>query len=492
MDAIHDNLNETCKPFSRLKLKPKYSLHVQPVLDTSLSTKSILGKIGFGMKPSQSTRHVPLSTRLSHSNKLITTLSKKSVFPKTQYKSAISGLDLPQSGISVVTALPTLPNWAKSELSSFEEVFFVSSNEKPSIDPSSSEVEGEMKIMLGDDLYYRYEILSFLGKGTFGQVVKVLDHKEKKELAMKIVKSKPRYSEQAQTEIEILKFLKEKHADVKAHIVTFESSFIFRKHFCISFELLHICLYNHIKNNNFRGLAFPNIKKIAYQTLKGLAFLAGHDLIHCDLKPENILLVSEKSHSVKMIDFGSSCFSSRQSFTYIQSRFYRAPEIVLGMKYSPAIDIWSFGCILVELFTGIPIFPCESEKDLVSAVAEVIGEPLYDFIYTGTRSGLYFNADGTLKPFKNSKGRRRYPNTRPLRSILKGADEEFVELVSRCLKWDPKDRITAEDALKYGWIAEVMTSPKVFTRYCKISVEDIIRHNPKLKKIMNHQIKHAS
>ena len=486
---IKDPLNETCKHFSKLRLKPKYSLNIQPALDSSLSTKSILGKIGFPLKSTYSTKHMPLSTRLSQSSKMISSLCKKPLLPKTYYKSAISGLELPLPGSTVVSSLPLLPEWAKHEILSYNEVFFISQNEKPSIDPGSTEIEGEIKIGIGDDLDYRFEVLGFLGKGTFGHVLKVFDHKDKRELAIKVVKNKPRYNEQAQIEIEILKFLREKHGDAKAHLVTFEMEFVFRKHHCICFELLHICLYNHLKNHNFRGLSYPNIKKIAYQTLKGLSFLTSHEIIHCDLKPENILLASEKSNSIKMIDFGSSCFASRQSYTYIQSRFYRSPEIVLGMKYSVAIDIWSFGCILVELYTGIPIFPCESEKELISCIVEVIGEPSFDFIYSGTRSGIYFNADGNLKPYKNSKGRRRFPNTRPLRSILKGADEEFVDLVSRCLRWDPKDRITADEALKLPWVAEVMSTPKVFTRYCKISVEDIIKHNPKLKKIMNHHVK---
>ena len=159
------------------------------------------------------------------------------------------------------------------------------------------------------------------------------------------------------------------------------------------------------------------------------------------------------------------------------------------MRYTPSIDMWSFGCILVELYTGIPIFPAESEKELISCITEVLGEPDAPFLLIGSRSWIYFLSDGHLKAYKNCKGRKIVPGGRSLKSILKGADEEYVELVSRCLKWNPEERISPEEALKFEWILEAMAAPKVYTRYCKISVEDIIKHTPNLKNLMNHRIR---
>jgi dual specificity tyrosine-phosphorylation-regulated kinase 2/3/4 len=75
-------------------------------------------------------------------------------------------------------------------------------------------------------------------------------------------------------------------------------------------------------------------------------------IVHCDLKPENILLKSANKSAIKVIDFGSSCFEHERIYTYIQSRFYRSPEVILGIPYDMAIDMWSFGCILAELYTG--------------------------------------------------------------------------------------------------------------------------------------------
>lgn len=138
---------------------------------------------------------------------------------------------------------------------------------------------------------------------------------------------------------------------------------VFRKHLLIAFECLSINLYEFIKNNNFQGVTQSLIRRFAIQILQALKFQRDHGIVHCDLKPENILLKQENKSGIKIIDYGSSCFLGQRIYTYIQSRFYRAPEIILGIPYTMAIDMWSFGCIVAELYTGYPIFPGENEVD---------------------------------------------------------------------------------------------------------------------------------
>ena len=93
------------------------------------------------------------------------------------------------------------------------------------------------------------------------------------------------------------------------------------------------------------------------------------------MKPENILFQKKNSSLIKLIDFGSSCFSDEKIYTYIQSRFYRAPETMLAIEYTTAIDMWSFGCILAELYTGFPMFPGESEPEQMGLIMEINGLP---------------------------------------------------------------------------------------------------------------------
>ena len=142
-------------------------------------------------------------------------------------------------------------------------------------------------------------------------------------------------------------------------------------------------LYDYVKEKNFMGLNLNVIKKYARQMLEALRMLKSHDIIHCDLKPENILLVDSNKSLVKLIDFGSSCFSHEKIYTYIQSRFYRAPEVMLAISYTPAIDMWSLGCILAELATGFPIFPGESEAEQIVLIMELIGLPPKKLLQVG-------------------------------------------------------------------------------------------------------------
>jgi len=146
------------------------------------------------------------------------------------------------------------------------------------------------------------------------------------------------------------------------------------------FELMSLNLYDFLKKNKFRGFSLNVIRKFAIQALYALKFLSQHRIIHCDLKPENILLKHPNKTGIKLIDFGSSCFENEKLYTYIQSRFYRAPEIILGLNYSTQIDMWSFGCLLYELYTGQPIFPGESEHDQLLCMMEVLGVPELELI----------------------------------------------------------------------------------------------------------------
>lgn len=161
---------------------------------------------------------------------------------------------------------------------------------------------------------------------------------------------------------------------------------MWRNHLCLVFELLSYNLYDLLRNTNFRGVSLNLTRKFAQQLCTALLFLSTPELniIHCDLKPENILLCNPKRSAIKIVDFGSSCqlgqrVSIRQLFSlltstrlifccfhfqiyqYIQSRFYRSPEVLLGIPYDLAIDMWSLGCILVEMHTGEPLFSGANE-----------------------------------------------------------------------------------------------------------------------------------
>jgi len=286
-------------------------------------------------------------------------------------------------------------------------------------------------------------VLGLLGQGTFAQVFHCVDVATGENLAIKVVKNKPAYTRQAAVEIDIFKALLKhartastttkspavkntnlEHpqcdANDKSHLrssqqiqrqlnttcpwVNLECYFFYQQHLCLVFELLGCNLYEVLKKRQFRGLPLTEVKSIIRQSLVGIKCLADAGVVHCDVKPENILLVEprnsgdvvmsrdrsqhehskseQRSHSktqIKIIDFGSAAFEGRTTHSYIQSRFYRSPEVLIGLPYDSAIDMWSLGCVAAELYLGLPILPGMHEHDQLGRIAEMIG-PLPDWM----------------------------------------------------------------------------------------------------------------
>jgi dual specificity tyrosine-phosphorylation-regulated kinase 2/3/4 len=235
-------------------------------------------------------------------------------------------------------------------------------------------------------------------------------------------------------------------------------------------------LYEFIKSNAFRGFSVKLIRRFTKQMLSSLNLLRQHSVIHCDLKPENILLRHPMHSEIKVIDFGSSCFENEKVYTYIQSRFYRSPEVILGMTYGLPIDMWSLGCILAELYTGVPIFPGENEQEQLACIMEVFGPPEKHLIEKSTRKKLFFDSMGKPRLTVSSKGRRRRPSSKTLQQVLKCDDEAFVDFLARCLRWDPDRRLKPDEATRH----EFITGQKANVSIPRASVRDsspMKRHN---------------
>jgi len=122
------------------------------------------------------------------------------------------------------------------------------------------------------------------------------------------------------------------------------------------------------------------------------------------------------------------------------------------MNYAMAIDMWSLGCILAELYTGYPIFPGENEHEQLACIMEVLGVPDQYIVQKASRRKLFFDATGAPRPFVNAKGKRRRPGTKSLASVLKCNDELFIDFISKCLTWDPDKRLKPQPAMRHPWI----------------------------------------
>nr|XP_061825793.1 homeodomain-interacting protein kinase 3-like isoform X1 [Nerophis lumbriciformis] len=240
-----------------------------------------------------------------------------------------------------------------------------------------------------------YEVLEFLGRGTFGQVVKCWKRGTNEVVAVKILKNHPSYARQGQIEVEILARLSSESAD-EHNVVRALECFQHRSHTCLVFEMLEQNLYDFLKQNKFSPLPLKIIRPILLQVATALKKLKSLGLIHADLKPENIMLVdpSKQPYRVKVIDFGSASHVSKAvCSTYLQSRYYRAPEIILGLPFCEAIDMWSLGCVIAELFLGWPLYPGALEYDQIRYISQTQGLPAEHLLNKGTKTTRFFCKD---------------------------------------------------------------------------------------------------
>ncbi|CEO99257.1 hypothetical protein PBRA_001164 [Plasmodiophora brassicae] len=309
----------------------------------------------------------------------------------------------------------------------------------------------------GECMHQRYMVDSVIGKGSFGQVVKAFDRVSGTWVAIKLIKRLKVFTAQAQTEIRILRHLKRRDPLRRWHIVTMMDSFVHDGHQCIVFEMLSSNLYEVLRGTRFRGLSLTLVRHVGRQLAEALHFLDNESIISCDLKPENILLQHPHRFEVKVIDFGSACFESEQIYTYIQSRFYRAPEVLIGDVVTTAIDMWSLGCILVELYT-------------VQHVAGVLGLPPRVVVDRSRKAHVYFEYDQFGHCVLRGGAPGRASSVSKLASVISEhvpivrhsqlEHTAFLNLLHRMLEFDPRVRIRPSEALTHPFLRDEYARPQ--------------------------------
>ncbi|XP_037396538.1 homeodomain-interacting protein kinase 3a isoform X1 [Pygocentrus nattereri] len=331
---------------------------------------------------------------------------------------------------------------------------------------------------------HTYEVLEFLGRGTFGQVVKCWKRGTNEIMAVKILKNHPSYARQGQIEVGILALLSSENAEEHNLVRAFEC-FQHRNHTCLVFEMLEQNLYDFLKQNKFSPLPLKIIRPVLQQVATALKKLKSLGLIHADLKPENIMLVDpvRQPYRVKVIDFGSASHVSKAvCSTYLQSRYYRAPEIILGLPFCEAIDMWSLGCVIAELFLGWPLYPGAQEYDQIRYISQTQGLPGEKLLNVGTKTSRFFckESDSAYAAWRlktteeheaetgmKSKEARKYIfsclndighvnlvlNMEGCDQLADKADRrEFVDLLKTMLLIDAEQRISPSDALNHPFV----------------------------------------
>ena len=188
-------------------------------------------------------------------------------------------------------------------------------------------------------------------------------------------------------ELNLLIKLQDRDSENRHNIIRYVEHFTFRGFFCTVMELLYFDVYTILKAQRFVGFKMPIVQVVAKETAEALQYTHSQGIVHCDIKPENILFMSERLDHVKLIDFGCSCFVGNIIFAYVQSRYYRAPEVVLGMTYAKEIDMWSLGCVIYEMLVGISPFYNKNVQQMYEAIEnepvkfpEIVSDTAMDLI----------------------------------------------------------------------------------------------------------------
>ena len=384
--------------------------------------------------------------------------TEQSITPNLQPKSDELFVDPVKPSFIFLNFASYLTETEESEILQYRSIYYLRQQPPKNRRDKNMAVPKYFNFVLNDHIAYRYQQLQVLGKGSFGSVIKCLDHKTNQLVAVKLMYDKPKDHSQILFELNILKRFQ--NDEDQHHIIKLIEHFQFRSFFCISMELMGPDVYNVLRMQRYKGYNIGTIQIIARQISDALAYMHSHNIIHCDIKPENILFEDNSKRNSRLIDFGCSCFIGNIMFSYIQSRYYRAPEVVFGVEYGPEIDIWSLGCVICEMYTGVPLFPAEDETELMQMIAEVLGLPTLEQIQQGPRSRHYFDQSGQMLRQPNSSGKLRLPGTSSIAAKTEINDPELLDLIKKCLQWKPEDRIKADKIQEHPWLQKRLKSPR--------------------------------
>jgi serine/threonine-protein kinase PRP4 len=359
--------------------------------------------------------------------------------------------------------------------------------------------EGYYRIMMGELLADRYTVTSILGRGVFSAVVGATDKQTNNALvAIKVIRNNSVMRTAGAQEIKILQLLNAADPQDRKHIVRLRNTFEHRDHLCLVFEHLALNLREVLRKfGRDVGIQVRAVRAYAGQLFTALAHLERHKVIHGDLKPDNIL-VSEARKTLKLCDLGSAMFyqpdQKRQYETakeYLVSRFYRAPEIILGSGIGYRIDVWAAGCTLFEMYTGQILFPGRTNNDMLKLMMRLKGQMPARLIKGGKFAHDHFDSHCSFlsrdvdavtgretvkqisiaaKPIWDLKRRCLLPGHTPgngddsgVQQALVAAQQallpeeralvlHLINLLEGCLALDPSRRMSALEALQHPFL----------------------------------------
>ena len=341
--------------------------------------------------------------------------------------------------------------------------------------------EGYYNAILGELIQGRYHVQQNLGRGMFASVVRARDNKTHRDVAIKIIRNNETMFKAGKKEIDILKDLAANDPEDKKHVIRLDRSLEHKGHLCMVFPHYSSNLRELLKKyGRDVGLNLKAIRVYAQQLLLALSLMKKCQYLHADLKPDNILVgpkpdvtTKENVNILKLCDLGTaSSITEATTAPYLVSRFYRAPELILGIPYDYGIDMWSAGCTLFELYTGKILFTGRNNNAMLRSIMECRGKFPHKQLRKGTETFKYFDdllnfysmdedkATGRMvtksidikaKPVRDLRS-RVLPKGKRLDESERKEVELFLDLLERCLDLRVEKRITPGEALRHGFI----------------------------------------
>jgi len=301
-------------------------------------------------------------------------------------------------------------------------------------------------------------------------------------VAIKVMRANDMMKKAAEKEIEILQILNNADKGNKRHVIRLLSTFYYRKHLCLVFECmsddLRAALKKYTKN---KGVALQAIRAYTKQLMIGLRHIHKCGIIHADIKPDNIL-ISEGHNMVKFCDLGTALELKDVAVSpYLVSRFYRAPEIILGCEYTISVDVFALGATLYELFTGKILLNSKTNNESLKKIMELKGKIPARVIKKGMLWKTHFDDNLDFK-YQDVDKYTKQETVRTITDLTAKKDmfemlmervgpekkasqdredlktvtrvKQFADLLNQMLTIDPEKRITANDALSHPFLED--------------------------------------
>jgi len=297
----------------------------------------------------------------------------------------------------------------------------------------------------------------------------------------------------------------------------FSSTIRNRRHVCISFECLGRSVYSFLKANRYRGFQIDGVKDIIFQVMHAVGFCHSIGLTHTDLKLENVLFVDDgytkvkmgefedyrlpNYYAVKLIDFGNATYEQDYHSRIINTRQYRAPEVLLGVGWDHQSDVWSIGCIIAELWTGNLLFQTHENIEHLALMEQILQTPIPESMIQRVKTQILNGTQPRARKRKTNTVQtraRRSPSEQDVEHFLDVDNQrlfwpdhasssasvqhvaeqqtleqlmknqaQLLDLCRKCLTYDPLERVTAKQALTH----EFLNGPELRVRYLRKGID---------------------